>query len=162
MKKRKAQQSIGMSFGMIFAIFLIIVFLIVAFIVVNNFLDFGKCASVGQFWDNFQDKVDEAYFSQESQFVFDVNLPNGIEQICFANLSMDATNQLDYEKLDSYIYEEANVFLLPVTKACDMEYKFVEHLNINEIVKDENPYCVDVEQGLKIKKGFYDKSVIVQ
>lgn len=162
MKKRKAQQLMGMPFGMMFAIFLIIVFIVIAFIAVNYFLDFGRCAGVGQFWDNFEDKVDEAYFSQESQFMFDIKLPSGINKICFANLSASITNQLDYEYLDNYIYEDANVFLLPFTKACDMEYRQIDRLNIQEITKNKNPYCVDIEQGLKVSKGFYDKFVIVQ
>jgi hypothetical protein len=43
-----------------------------------------------------------------------------------------------------------------------MQWKNIEYLNISRITKVKNPYCVDVGDGLRIKKGFYDRLVWVE
>jgi hypothetical protein len=88
MVNRKAQQTMGMPFGMIFAIFLIVVFVVFAFMAVGYFLDLGEATSVGMFYDDLQKAVNDAIRGQESDRDFLVNLPGDIERICFANLSV--------------------------------------------------------------------------
>ena len=64
MKYKKAQQTMSMPFGMIFAIFLIIVFVVFAFMAVGGFLDIGKSADVGMFYDELQEEIVKALSSQ--------------------------------------------------------------------------------------------------
>jgi len=162
-KNKKAQHTFGLPFGMIFAIFLIVVFIVITFIAIKHFLDIGKCSSIGMFYDEFQQKVNEAWASQSSEFKFKIDLPKGIEKICFANLSADITgSQEDYNQIKNYDVYEANIFLIPPEKSCNMPYKFIKHLNITKITSTKNPYCVDVSRDLIIKKGFYDKEVFVK
>jgi len=150
----------SIPFNFIFAGFLIVVFIVVAFIAARAFLSTGQCYRVGIFYDDLQGKVDEAWHSQKSDFEFEVNLPSGIERICFANLSADITGlSSDYNAIRDYYLEDANLFLIPVEKACDMGWKKIEHINLSKIILNRNPYCVDVGNKLVIKKDFYDGAV---
>lgn len=166
MKKRfnkKAQQTMGLPFSLIFAIFLIIVFLIVAFIAIKNFLNIGSTTDVGLFYKEFQEEVTKAWQGQSSETNFEIDLPSGIEKVCFANLSAKITGSpLDYQHIRNYNVYEANTFLIPPEKAQKMEWKQIDHLNITKITEKSNPYCVEVSNGLKIHKGFYDKLVWVE
>ncbi len=168
MKKRvnkSAQQTMGLPFSLIFAIFLIIIFIALAFIAVKYFLDIGKCAGVGQFYEELQKEVDESWVSQSSDNsnnIFKINLPYKIKRICFWNLSSAVTNKEDYDLISQYEVYDANLFLIPPENACNMPYKLINHLDIGKITQVKNPYCVDVLKGLIIKKGFYDKNVFIQ
>lgn len=160
---KRGQQSVGMSFGMIFAIFLIIVFVAIAFIAIKSFLDLGGSAEVGLFYDDLQGAVDNALRSQESDRSFSISLPSGIEKICFANLSASITNPgPDYDEIRDYVVYDANTFLIPPEKAQGMQWKNIDRLNITNITGEFNPYCVEVDVGLKIKKDFYDRLIRIE
>jgi hypothetical protein len=162
-RNKKAQQTMGLPFSLIFAIFLIIVFVVIAFIAVSSFLDWGKSSSVGLFYKDLQEAVDEAWSGQSSEDTFKIDLPSGIREICFANLSQRITGpQTEYQMIKNYDVYEANTFLLPPENAEDMEWKLIKHLNITKMTMNSNPYCVEVSQDLVIKKGFYDKLVIIE
>ena len=163
MTNKRGQQTMGMPFGMIFAIFLIVVFVVIAFIAVGSFLDIGKSASVGMFYDELQTAVDNAMRGQSSERIFDIDLPSGIERVCFANLSGKITNPgADYEAIRNYDVYDANVFLVPPEKAQNMQWKKIDRINVTKITEVKNPYCVEVEAGLKIQKGFYDRLVWIK
>ena len=157
------QHTMGMPFGMIFAIFLIVVFVVIAFIAVGYFLDIGDSSSVGLFYREFQGAVDDAMRGQFEESSFDVDLPSGIESVCFADLSAEITNPgAEYDAIRNYDVYDVNVFLVPPEYAEGMEYKLIDGLNVSRITVDENPYCVAVGDGFVIKKGFYDKLVSVE
>ena len=158
---KKAQGIMGLPFSIIFSLILIIVFIIFAFIAVNHFIDIGKCSQVGQFYDSLQKKVDEAWSSQTSNFDFKADVPSGVTRICFANLSERISNDEDYQLLKNYEIYDANTFIIPVGKACNMPYKLINHINVTRITETRNPYCIDVSRKLKIQKDFYDKWVII-
>lgn len=164
MVDKKGQQAIGMSFGMMFAIFLIIVFVVIAFIAVNSFLDIGESASVGLFYDELQDAVNNALTSHESDKKFSINLPSGIEKICFANLSASNVNRdtEEHKMIRNYVVYDANTFLIPPEKAGDMAWKEIDRINISKITESSNPYCVDVDDGLRIKKEFTSRLVWIE
>ena len=160
---KRGQQTMGLPFGVIFALFLIIVFVVIAFIAVGYFLDIGRSSEIGLFYEDFQAAIDDAWAGQSSETTFEINLPSAIDKICFANLSaaISAPGE-DYNEIKDYEFYDSNVFLLPTGSAEGMPRKTIDHLNIEEITSVKNPYCVDVDQGLTIKKGFYDKLVVVQ
>ena len=163
MMNKKAQQTMEMPFGMIFAIFLIVVFVVIAFIAVGYFLDLGESASVGLFYDELQGAVNDAVRGQESDKNFVINLPGDIERVCFADLSARISNPgADYEAIRNYDVYDANVFLVPPEYAQGMQWKLIERINVTRITKVKNPYCVDVDDGLRIRKGFYDRLVWVE
>ena len=153
----------GMPFGMIFAIILIVVFVVIAGIAVSGFLDIGKTASVGMFYDELQNVVDGAMRGQSSDTEFKIDLPDNLDIVCFANLSGTITNYgAEYDAIRNYDVYDANVFLVPPEYASGMPWKKIEHLNISYITRLQNPYCVDVDVGLRIRKGFYDRLVWVE
>lgn len=151
----------AMPFEMIFSIFLVIIFIVVAFIAINYFLDLGKCGTTGKFYENLQIKINEAYSSDSSSFDFDINLPSGIEKVCFANINAEISNEEDFDLIKSY-NGEANLFLIPSGKACNMPYKVLKNINITEITKTQNPYCIDASGKLRITKDIYDSQVLVK
>lgn len=160
---KRGQQMMGMPFGMIFAIFLIVVFVVIAFIAVGYFLDIGKSASVGLFYDELQGAVNDAVRGQESDRDFVINLPSDVTTVCFANLSAEISNPgADYDAIRNYDVYDANVFLVPPEKAQNMQWKKIERINVTRITVLKNPYCVDVSEGLRIRKGFYDRLVFVE
>jgi len=157
------QQTMGMPFGMMFAIFLIVVFIVIAFIAIGGFLDIGTSASVGMFYEDLQEAVDGAWSEQSAEFDFDIDLPSGIEEVCFGNLSNLITNRdTKYKEILNYDVYDANVFLVPPEKAEDLQWKLIRHLDIAKITATKNPYCVSVRKGLRIKKGFYDRLVMIE
>jgi len=160
---KKGQQTMGMPFGMIFAIFLIVVFVVIAFMAVSHFLDIGKSAGIGMFYEELQEAVNAAVRGQESSSVFDIDLPSGIERVCFANLSARISNPgADYDAIKNYEVYGANLFLVPPEYAQNMEWKNIEKINVSRITAGSNPYCVDVDDGLRIEKGFYDRLVLIE
>jgi hypothetical protein len=56
---------------------------------------------------------------------------------------------------------QGNVFLIP-SGVCGMDYKEIKHIDIANTTAKQNPYCVETSAKLKIKKGFYDKYVIIE
>ena len=163
MVSKKGQEAVGMSFGMIFAIFLIIVFVVIAFIAVKSFVNLGESASVGIFYEDLQKAVNDAVRGQESDRDFEVSLPGDITRICFANLSARITNTgADYDAIRNYDVYDANTFLVPPETAEGMQWKNIDRINVTKITRVKNPYCVDVDAGLKIRKGFYDRLVWIE
>ncbi len=158
----RGQQAIGMSFGMIFAIFLIVIFVAIAFIAIKHFLSIGKVATVGMFYDDLQDAVDDAWNGQSSSSEFSIKLPSEIKQVCFANLSAPITNGLAYEEIEIYELQDANTFLVPPGEVREIApWKLTKHLDIASMTEEKNPYCVDATEKIIIKKGFYDKFVSI-
>ena len=161
--KKRGQQMMGMPFGMIFSIILIVVFVVIAFIAVGSFLDIGRSAAVGLFYTELQDAVDNSWRGQSSETTFKINLPSEIKTICFSNLSSDMTGEQEYyDQIKNYDVYEANTFLIPPENAQQMQWKLIKHLDIEKITVEENPYCVSTSQNLKLKKGFYDKLVLIE
>ena len=98
---------------------------------------------------------------EESSFV--VDLPSDIDSVCFANLSAEITNRgVEYDSILNYDVYDANVFLVPPEYAQNMQWKLIDNINVSRITESENPYCVAVDDGFVIKKGFYDKLVWVE
>lgn len=153
----------SLPFGMIFAIILIVVFVVIAFIAIGYFLDIGRSSSVGIFYRDFQNAVDDAMRGQFEESFFEIDLPSEIESVCFANLSAEITNSgKEYDAIRNYDVYNANVFLVPPEYAQNMQWKLIERINVSKITLEENPYCVDADDGFVIKKGFYDKYVWVE
>ena len=163
MNNKKAQQVMGMPFSMMFAMFLIVIFIVVAFMGIRFFLDFGRSADVGLFYEDLQKAVNDAWAGQTSSDSFDINLPDTIQKVCFANLSAEITGNLeDYDQIEIHEFRIANTFLVPPGGAEGMQYKQIDHLDIAKITEDENPFCVDAGDRLMIKKDFYDKLVWIE
>jgi hypothetical protein len=161
---KRGDGAVGMSFGWIFSLILILFFIFTAIYGIKSFLNMASCSKVGMFYDDLQSKIDEAYRSSSSDFEMDVSI-SGIKQLCFANLTEKITGPSGaYEELSIYTVYAANTFILPSQKACDMPYKTIKHLNISKTTQVKNPLCFDISDGGKIRiiKGYYDKGVTIK
>ncbi len=159
---KKAQQSVGMSFGMIFSIILIVIFVAFAFMAIKFFLNFGSSSQVVQFYESFQGEIDNAWSSASVEKPYEINLPKKITHICFANFSAPLTADQELSsQIKSYDYE-SNLFLIPQKAAFGFKSKTIEHLEISKITRNQNPYCIPNPGVIIIKKELGSKKVIVE
>lgn len=163
---KKAQETMGMSFGMIFAIILMIFFLVVTFIAIKSFLSTSNCAKVKIFVDKVQTEVDKTWNSQQDNSVITGMLPSNIEYICFGNLtkSIHGSSETMGKELEIYSFYNANMFIFPEGNSCEMPYHKIKHLDVEGTIKDENPVCIPVNKGVikvKIEKAFNQRLVKV-
>jgi hypothetical protein len=153
---KKAQEGgVGMSFGFLFSIILIIIFLVGAIWGIKYFISLNTCARVGLSIDDLKKEVQTAYQSSSYMRSISLDLP-GVQKICFANLSAPLTGDLKvYEQIEIYEFENANTFLIPLQKACGLPYNNIKFLNISAITRIKNPYCIDADQEIQV---IYDPS----
>lgn len=134
MKNKRGQEIFGMSFGVIFSIFLIIVLLAVAFFAVEHFVGLSKCTNIGLFYDDLGEKVRDAWSSSSGKYEADFTskIPKkglfgtGIDYICFGPLNATPSDSNADEKQQSLINDynfdpngAFNVFAYPPDKGCD-------------------------------------------
>ena len=160
----KGQETLGISFGVIFSIILIIFFIVVAGIVIRAFLGTKDCAETGIFVDRFESEVKKTWNSQSFKGQFKGNLPTGIEYVCFGNLSNTITGPFQDEGYELGLFEgnRANTFFYPPNKACGMPYIQINHLDVEAITRSNNPNCIPVVKGkviIDIEKGLTDRLV---
>ncbi len=164
--KEKRGQLFGLSFSMIFSIILIVVFLAIAFIAIRAFLTTQDCAKIGIFVDDFKNRVDKAWASQQEDSQFKGSLPNNLEYVCFFDLDNKNTgvNSDIGDALNVFEGTGSNMFFYPVGKACSAPRHNINHLDIQKITSGRNPYCIKVDNGnvnLNLKKGFNDRLVSI-
>lgn len=148
-KNKKAEGFMGMGFGMIFSIFLIIFFFIVAFIAIGKFLEMRDCSQVGIFYKDFQYEVDRVWSSQTSHKDFSGILPPKVKYVCFADFSkpIKGPNVEIGDDLSIFEGTQKNLFLYPREAGCEMETYELAHIDLETMTKTENPYCIDVDRG---------------
>ncbi len=164
---KTSQETLGISFGVIFSIILIVFFIVVAGIVIKSFLDTKKCAELGIFIDRFDSEVKKTWNSQSFSGEFKGNLPGSISYVCFGNLSNSIKGKFEKQGYDISLYEGriANTFFYPVNKACEMPFNQINHLDIERITKINNPNCVLIDNGrikINIEKNLNDRLVNIK
>ena len=156
---KKAQGgAFGMSFSMIFSVILIIFFIAAAFFAIRFFLGFQKSSQIGLFLEDFQTEIDSAWNSNSYSADFESSLPNGIEYVCFINMSSDASSSVSsversiYKDIRAGSYSNNFVFY-PVESAGGLSHSVIEHIQM----PDENPLCLEVLNGIakiRLEKDF--------
>jgi hypothetical protein len=131
---KKAQEIFGISFNVLFSIFLIIFIIAVAFFVIKHFVGLSKCTNVGLFYDDLREEVRDAWSSSSGRYEADypAKIPKkglfgtGIEYICFGTLasqfSDDVSRDIQKKLIEEYLFDESgdyNVFAYPPDKGCD-------------------------------------------
>ena len=161
---KRGQETMGMPFSIIFSIILIIVFIMIAFVAIRYFLNIKKCSQVGMFYEDLEKEIASAQSSSGTSKDFKIELPSGIEKVCFADLEKPATkNEGDeFTELEMFQGYEANTFLLPESETCENAYRQIDYLDIPKIIASKNPYCVNSGSALRIEKKIYDKAVFVK
>lgn len=166
-RTKKGQQIMSIPFGLIFSIILIIAFLVTAALVIKHFLGLKECTEIGSFIrDDLERTVDDVWRSTSRTEYLTINIPSGIEKICFVNLSEPATphNRAVYDEMRRYRTQNPNVLFYPPEASCDLQYFKLAHIDIERIISTENPYCIDNKgtPKIKVEKGFYDSLVSIE
>jgi len=167
MKNKKAQQVFGMSFSVIFSIFLAVIIIVVAFFVIRAFMGWGKCTQTTYFIDDLQKEINKVWRTPLHTPVdsgFKSNVPSGITHVCFGNLN-EPTNA-GVEEREIYLalqrssdYND-NMFFYPAKKACTNSEK-IEHIAL----PFTNPTCFKVKKGdveIKLIKDYTDTLVSIE
>ncbi len=154
-----------LSFGVIFSIILIIIFISFAFYAITKFLDLQGSVKVGQFENYLESDIENMWKSSQGSKEVSYNLPKEVIFLCFADMSIPkrGVKQDLYSELQLQYIETENMFLYPRGSA-DTDAFEIAHLNLYEITKNDNPYCLDVLDGkvkLTLSKGFNDALVTI-
>lgn len=154
------KRGLQLSFGIIFSVIIIISIISVSFYAIGKFLGVKKCTEQALFYEDLQKRVDRAWNSEIVKDVFTGRVSNGIDKVCFGDLSQQGDG-LEYDALRSYRAAEGNVFMYPPAKACE---GFVTQ-NIKHLGFDFTSIrCFDVENGrvtIPIEKDSTDALVRV-
>ena len=132
MKNKRGQTVFGMSYGVIFSIFVIVFIVAVAFIAIRHFMGLNSCTQIGLFYDSLQQEVERGWSSGSGRYLknFEGSLPisgffsSNLKEVCFGNLSATNTpfnseRQEILEFLHGDISGSENVFVYPPKEACD-------------------------------------------
>jgi hypothetical protein len=149
---KKAQETFGLSFSMIFAIFLIAASAFVAFYVINHFLNLNKCTQVGFFYTDLGDRVNDLWLSDKGEFTFTGEIPSAgifrtkITYACLGNLTQQYLRNNDRIKQEELMRKglplRHNAFLYPSSAACDdLASNVIPHLTIDKF------FCTNVTNG---------------
>ena len=141
MKEKKGQ--IQISFGMIFSIIIIIATVAVAFYVISYFLDMNNCNKIVTCWTSLNAEVDKMWNSDGGQKLVTLELPSGIEKVCFGNFTQMPTPEDKAVFLEMEIYGRSgrNAYLYPPGKACDNAFYSLTHARTDKF------FCVPVKSG---------------
>ena len=166
-KSKKGQQALGMSFGMIFSIILIVFFIAIAGIVIKSFLSAQDCARMGIFIDRLEKDVDKSWNSPSDSHVFKGDLPSKIDYVCFGNLSADINGDFDTIGYDLGLFrgKKATIFFYPTGNACEIPFYNLKHIDVEKITSRKNPNCFETQKGkvsFKLEKGFNDRFVNIK
>ncbi|MEK6889328.1 MAG: hypothetical protein AABW80_04445 [Nanoarchaeota archaeon] len=145
----KKRGQIQLSFGMIFSIILIIATVAVAFFFIKNFLNSSSCVQVNKFYDDLQKDIDKVWRAPQAEELFMINLPGGINAVCFGNLELAQQKGFvqEYGDLRKYQEDESNIYLYPGKKACDGELAVKELKHFD----DSDFFCINLDADNKIK-----------
>ena len=124
---------------MIFSIIIIIAIIATAFYVITRFLGTSKCTEIALFHDDLKDYIDRAWHSTIHQDTFSGTLPEGIEEVCFGDISQARRPEIQR----AFINTNGNVFLYPPEQACDTSFRAVKLEN----VEIQQFFCVKVEKN---------------
>lgn len=157
MKNKSGEGIFGLSFGMIFAIFLIITFIAAAFYSLYYFFSWQRTVQIGIFFQDLQRSVDEAWSAESASFVFSANVPSGIQYVCFVNMTSPVRNANEAEsgifeqiKREGYIVKD-NFYIYAPEKNYGLRNTQIKHITL----ADKNPVCIKVDKGkveIKIEK----------
>lgn len=164
MKNKRANESVGMSVNVIFSLFLIVVFISVAFVAIKFFLKMQNTTQIGNFYENLQDEIDNAWSSSGTNRTLSLDLPKKIEYVCFLDFNQSAKGTWAnyYNNFSAYIYNDVNLFVYPLSATGDLKYKKIDHIDIYETTKTDNPLCFENPSEIIIQKEVYSRLVLIK
>jgi uncharacterized membrane protein required for colicin V production len=142
---------LDLSFGLIFSVILIIAFLGFAIYALVSFLGMKEDLKTSVFLEDLQTDVDKFWKSDGSSDEISYSLPTKVKKVCFINSTYPGrgSDKNIYEELKSYLKQDANLIFYPIRSASVTSIK-INHLDILNITKTNNPACFDNKAGKTI------------
>jgi hypothetical protein len=131
-------------------IFIGIVIVLMLVVVILLFQSYNpEHPQTGVFFNSLQEKVNEAWNAPQAGIVFESGspwIPEGVDYVCFADLTNPLKGRYNSIGASLRRYNEvgANLFLYP-SENLGMKYFDVQHLDIEWITRENNPYCIQVK-----------------
>jgi len=122
--KKSGQMEI--SFGMIFSIILVIFFLAFGFYAITKFIELQQSVQIETFLDDFQEDINAIWKSPQGSQSRTYVLPTKITAVC---LTDDPDINLEFTSKE----------IIPGD--------YIKNLNIENIIAEEDPFCVDNIKG---------------
>lgn len=146
LKKRDKKAQMQISFGMIFAIILIITFVAFAVFAIQKFLAFQRDVQMNQLVEKIKEDVNVAWKSQRSQELKNYSLPSNILEICFVD-----------DEFGNMILQTKTIY----------HRKNIPYLNIPKMIQQTSNgrLCFESVRGkisMKIKKEFGENLVSIE
>ena len=154
------------SFGMIFSIILMVIFIAFAGYAIQKFLELQDIVQVGKFTDDFQADIDKIWRGSQGSVEKEYVLPKDVIYICFTDYSFEKRGESEnlYNSFLEVYFEKENFFFYPVGSGEGLDSKEIQHINLEKITENENPFCVENINGkvkLIIKKNFGEALVTI-
>jgi hypothetical protein len=164
MKNKKGQMKL--SFGMIFSIILIVIFIAFAFFAIKKFVGVQNSVKIGMFIDKLQSDIDKIWKGSQGTQKEEYSLPSKIELVCFVDYSYPkkGQNQDYYQKLKQAYYGDENLIFYPVGSGEGADSFKIEHLDLEKITEDENPFCIKNIKGkteIVVGKNFGENLITI-
>ncbi|UCD20643.1 MAG: hypothetical protein JSW08_02610 [archaeon] len=155
----KKAQTMGVPFQLIFTLIIIAVVIVFGFFAIRMFLGRAEQAKFGTAFNEISTEIEEAYSrAGGTAKVITVDMPKGIEAVCFFNQSAPCRDidlsydELGYSFCDLIDEYEENFFYWTFRAA--MEYK----ANPNWNITCQNKLCVKIPSGRNPKCFFPDNN----
>lgn len=158
LKCKRSQESIGMSFNMIFSIILIIFFLVAAFVAIKYFLGLQKEMQLRTYFESFQGKINEFGSSAGivgNEYIFEKNAPSGTSALCYINFNAPTGECIAIKsqlgtKQANFVFSSSNYDKIMKRAG----YKMITGISTNSLPlgADTSCFCIPVKNGkIKIK-----------
>jgi len=157
----------GMSFGMIFSIILIVFFIVVGGIAVNAFLKWQKEMQLGLAIKELDGAIKLAFNSENYDKTVKISFPSGVQEVCFINWSAQVSS--DASNIDSEIFNyarkqthkiENNFFIYSPDRDYNIRFATVKYIDLTS----KNPICITLKNSvasIKIQRTFENPLVRV-
>ena len=143
-KSENKRAQMNLSFGMIFSIILIIIFIVFAIYVIIKFLELQDTLKIEQFLKDFQNDIDTMWKSPQGSREVSYSLSAKITSVCFSD-----------DEFQNLGFTSENI----------IPGRNINNLNIEKIIEDKNPFCIENEKGklkLIISKNYGEMLVTVE
>ena len=163
---RSKRSQMKLSFGMIFSIILIVIFIAFAFYAINKFIGIQDSVKIGRFVDKLQSDIDKIWKGSQGTQKEEYSIPSKIEDVCFVDYSYPkkGQNQDYYQKLKQAYYGGENLIFYPVGSGEGLDSFEIIHIDIEEMTKNENPFCIKNVEGkinIVVGKNFGENLVTI-
>ncbi len=137
-----------LSFGMIWAIIIVIVFIAFAIYVIIHFLSVSDKVKIEQFAEAFQSSIDDIRGGLQGSNTVSYSIPASIDKLCFLDEKSPAIgkNKDLYDTL-SWIAVEENLVFYPEDSGEGKGGLVLENIDLDKITEKENPYCITNSKG---------------